>query len=888
MRVSGIGPKPCQIMLIGEAPGEQEDRTGKPFQGASGQELTRYLERININRSDIYITNLVKTRPPNNTDPTQEMIDADDPELLQELLQVDPKIVVCAGRIATRRFLPDADMESAHAIPQTIRSEETGLEFTVLPVYHPAAGLHSPELQSMLTYDFGQLRELLDGRLLVGGVHDEWAGREDYRDLSSDPRSLRSALDATVHVSENDSDSIVAIDTEGHPGSAWGLSISSKPGTGYVVRAGSLSIPAVQEVVNNSLVVLHNSLWDLPILQEMGITVPNFVDTMVMAYNLRIEPQGLKPLAKRHAGMVMHDYTDTMAPAEAKITEQYLRRAYASSLTPCPDCKGQCVIFTLTKKGADKITKCKTCKGEGYLEKYPPTSEVVWENGEPKLYTPRSVSKSIKAILESESAVQRKRWNDLSSTSRAPLEAIIGKMRESTMDDLPVEQAVWYSARDADSTLRVYYALESGIKRMALEGVLSLDCSVIPIIERMQANGFLLDVPYFYQLDAELATDMEKAERRLEELAGKYVNPGSGKQVADLLFRQLGLKSKKLTKSKVLESTDDKSLEGLRLDYASQPEAVEILDLIGDYREAGKLRGTYTIPLPKLVDPNGRIHTRLMVTRTETGRIASKSPNLANQPTRSDRGKKIRHGFVAPPGMLLGSWDLDQIEVRVLAHESGDSSLIQAFHEGKDVHRLTASRVFQIPESEVSSSQRSSAKSIKFGVIYGISSMGLLAQMQLRGLTYTQDDCQDLIDTYFKVYPGIQAYMEDRKAEARRFGYVRDYYGRIRYVTGIQSTIPKIREEAARFAGNFPIQSFASGIFKKILHRLQTDTLPMLRIAMRIEPLMQIYDSCELEFTEGFENVVDTQIVDAFSSTVDLKVPITANGKWGTRWSDCK
>jgi len=275
-----------------------------------------------------------------------------------------------------------------------------------------------------------------------------------------------------------------------------------------------------------------------------------------------------------------------------------------------------------------------------------------------------------------------------------------------------------------------------------------------------------------------------------------------------------------------------------------------------------------------------------------------------NQPTRSELGKGIRHGFIARPGYLLGAWDLDQIEMRILAHESEDENLLRLFNEGAecpvakqfgkctchDIHRFTASKVFGRSPDEVSDEERSSAKNVGFGIVYGVTAEGLQLQMYLRGKNTPLEECQRMIDDYLKVaYPGVLRFMETKFTEARRWGYVRDMFGRVRYVTGVWSQLEWVQSAALRQAGNFPIQSGAQGVIKLAMAGVWQRVIPALRSAgCDIRPLLQIHDELVFEFPEGWEDAVDRMVLAEMSGAVRLRVPVGAKGHWGKRWSELK
>lgn len=910
MRCKGVGPLSAEIMIIGEAPGEMEERKGVPFVGPSGAELDRFLESVRLNRERMYVTNLVKERPPHNSDPTWWMIERDEPELLRELDMVSPKVVLTLGRFATRWFLGDVDMEHVHGIPHpATKGDWAGV---VLPCYHPAAGLHSADLQSLIAYDIAQLRALMAGEIKPHPVQDTLTPIYTLLDGTNPSRELQWKRHQQAFW--------VAMDTEGRAGAPWGLSYSVLPGSAAVVKAdNAVSLENVRKTMEGpyAKVILHNSLYDLGVLRDMGIDLRpgQYVDTMIMAYLLCVEPQGLKALAYRHAGAKQPAYMETVGPAQQLLARKYLEQVVAHQ---CRNCRGIGQTLQITKKvlksGKLKVStkevRCSECAGDG--TGWPrPEPQLVREKGKLKEYTPTAIGKSAANILKDADPASGngkevdlvKRWENLDPEARAVVEAKLGTMPEATLDDVPPDVAVHYSARDADITLRVYHSLAPKIKAMGLERVLEMDMGVVPMIDRMQSVGWLIRPEHFHSLTTEFEGEMKRVERDIKRMVGVYVNPSSPKQVAELLFDRLKLPVIKMNKSRTDEATDDKVLESLRM-KAPHP----VIDLLLHYRELHKLVGTYTRPMPLKADEHTRVHTNLRITRTASGRLASFDPNLQNIPARPkhgrDNGKRIRAGFVASPGMLLGSWDLDQIEMRVLAHASRDPNLVKLFRGGidcptalakgkckcHDIHLLTASLIYRIPIEDVTDDQRTMAKSIGFGIVYGITSKGLKAQMEMRGQNRTEDECQDMIDAYLNVaYPGVRDYMEDAAAEARRFGYVRDMFGRIRYLPAVHSTVSWVAEEAIRQAGNHPIQAGAQGIIKIAMRNVWERVLPLLwKRGYKIECLMQIHDELIFEFEDGLEDLVDPLIRRAFAEAVELLVPIGSKGHTSTDWSGLK
>jgi DNA polymerase-1 len=454
-------------------------------------------------------------------------------------------------------------------------------------------------------------------------------------------------------------------------------------------------------------------------------------------------------------------------------------------------------------------------------------------------------------------------------------------MPEADLDDIPLEDAVHYACRDADATLRIFPVLSRMIDEMGLREVYEMDLAVIPMVECMQSWGMKIDVPHFQQLDRKLTMMMAVEVDALCQLVPGLphdFNPNSPVQVADLLFRQLKLKPTKKT-STGKDSTNDKVLEALR---SSNP----VLPHILSYRELAKARDSFCRVMPRLVSDDGRIRCNLRVTRVSSGRLAATNPNLLAIPVRSDVGKEVRQGFVADDGYVLGGWDLDQAEMRYMADESQDEGLCSIFREGKvDVHTQTAADAFGKNPQDVTKIERYAAKRIGFGVITGITEVGLYDQMALAGAQgWTVDRCKDAIDAYFDLRKGVAVYMEACRAEARRYGFVRDRWGRIRYLPGVHSRIDSVRAEAERQSHSHKIQSGAQGLLKRAMAAMWD----WMRANPDIRPLLQIHDSMLLEVKADPDLMeeVDTAMQYYLTQTTPLTVPMGAKGGYAENWGE--
>lgn len=503
----------------------------------------------------------------------------------------------------------------------------------------------------------------------------------------------------------------------------------------------------------------------------------------------------------------------------------------------------------------------------------------------PKQHIIQRVHRVLKDIEDGKDVNVRERWKKIVEDPNVPglAECLreLGPMPEATLDDIPRHIAVRYAARDADATQRIAPFLEEKHAAMELGVVGEIDHAVINMIERMQTVGMPFDIPHFIALGHDMTRRMDDAVYRcwLSSEGYRAINPGSGDQVAALIFDYLKLPIRYMTDGGDRGSTDDKTLEGLR---KAHPVVAPMLD----YREFAKIRDSYAVTLPRLVSSDGRLRHEIKVTRVASGRLAGR---LLTVPTHSDVGKEVRRGFKPPPGHEMGTADLSQIEMGVMAHRSEDPALMKIFWSGEDIHSQTASEMFGLPISKLDPDKhRYPAKQVGFGIINGMTGRGLSEQFALRGVEgYSEKDCDHLIVEWFKIYPGVKAYMGDKATEARRYGYVRDMWGRIRYLPGIHSPDRWAVEEAERQAVNHDIQGSAQGIMKLGMAAVWNDVLPGIWAeGIWCEPLLQVHDELLMEMEEGTGDVVMSMVRDALAGAVKLKVPVKAKYTVGPNWGE--
>ena len=451
-------------------------------------------------------------------------------------------------------------------------------------------------------------------------------------------------------------------------------------------------------------------------------------------------------------------------------------------------------------------------------------------------------------------------------------EDVAGKgAKQLTFNQVDLEQAAPYAAEDADITLQLHDTLWSKLgDQPALKRVYeTIEQPLVPILLQMEETGVLVDRDMLATQSAELAARMAQLEAKAHELAGGPFNLGSPKQLQQILFEQLELPVIRKT-PKGQPSTAEDVLVELAEDY-------ELPAVIIDYRGVSKLRSTYTEKLPlQIAAATGRIHTSYHQAVAATGRLSSTDPNLQNIPIRTPEGRRIRQAFVAPPGHVILAADYSQIELRIMAHLSGDKGLLAAFADEQDVHRATAAEVFETPLDAVSDDQRRSAKAINFGLMYGMSAFGLAKQLGI-----TRGEAQEYVDLYFDRYPGVKRYMDDTRASARESGYVETVFGRRLYLPEINARNVNRRQYAERSAINAPMQGTAADIIKLAMIRVANwlaNTKPEARM------IMQVHDELVFEVSAAAVDEVRDNVVELMGTAAELSVPLKVDAGTGSDW----
>ena len=451
-------------------------------------------------------------------------------------------------------------------------------------------------------------------------------------------------------------------------------------------------------------------------------------------------------------------------------------------------------------------------------------------------------------------------------------EDVAGKgKKQISFADVMLEQAVAYAAEDADITLRLHRALRPRIAAIPeLEKVYTeIEVPLVPVLRQMEANGILVDAGRLGELSRQMGREMTELVKQAHAEAGRVFNLDSPSQLIKILFEELGLKAKQKTPSGK-PSTNEDALE----EIADQHPLPRI---ILDYRTLAKLKSTYSDKLPEQINPDtGRIHTSYHQAVANTGRLSSSDPNLQNIPIRTEQGRKIRQAFIAPDGWTVLSADYSQIELRIMAHLSGDEGMLRAFRNGLDIHRATAAEVAGKSVDEVSSEERRSAKAVNFGLIYGMGAHGLA-----RNLGINRKEAAAYIETYFARYPGIRRYMEQTKLAAREQGFVETLFGRRLYMKEINSPRWGLRAGAERAAINAPMQGTAADIIKLAmldLHRWLSGKDDQIRM------LLQVHDELVFEVREDCLARYQSEIVERMSAAAKLDVPLLVEAGSGANW----
>ena len=454
-----------------------------------------------------------------------------------------------------------------------------------------------------------------------------------------------------------------------------------------------------------------------------------------------------------------------------------------------------------------------------------------------------------------------------------PIEDLIGSKgkKQGNMRDLPAEAVYKYACEDADVTLKLQRVLKKELDDSGASSLFyDIEMPLVPVLAYMEKNGVSLDTEALKETSQHFTARMNQIEKEIYQLADMEFNVSSPKQVGEVLFDKLKIVNKAKKTKTGQYVTSEEVLEGLRSKH-------DIVGKILDYRGLKKLLSTYIDALPLLINPKtGKIHTSFNQTVTATGRLSSSNPNLQNIPIRNEDGKEIRKAFIPEEGCEFFSADYSQIELRIMAHLSGDKNMIDAFQEGDDIHAATASKVYKIGLDEVTREQRSKAKTANFGIIYGISVFGLAERMNV-----PRSEAKELIDGYFATYPQVKEYMDKSIERARENGYIETIFGRKRFLPDIHSHNAVVRGYAERNAINAPIQGSAADIIKvAMVHIYQR----FLSEGIRSKMILQVHDELNFSVYPEEREKVQQIVIEEMEKAYAMQVPLRADCGWGKNW----
>lgn len=455
------------------------------------------------------------------------------------------------------------------------------------------------------------------------------------------------------------------------------------------------------------------------------------------------------------------------------------------------------------------------------------------------------------------------------------LDDLVGKKNALSLELIPLEKLSVYSCEDADYTFRLMKKLEGYLERDKLMNVFKkIEIPLIPVLAEIERSGVKIDLNLLKNLSKEIKDKIKGVEDNIYQLAGPRFNINSPKQLKEILFDKLKIASSDIRKIKTGFSTAASELEKLK---GKHP----IINLISEYRELIKIESTYIDALPRLIEPKtGRVHTNFNQAVTATGRLSSSDPNLQNIPIRTDLGNKIRKAFISEKGRKIVSVDYSQIELRVIASLSNDERMIESFNKGEDIHTRTAAEIYGRLLEEVTPEMRRDAKTVNFGIQYGIGAKGLSESVGI-----SLEEAENFIKEYFKIYAGVKRYIEETIALARNLGYVETLFGRRRYLPEIVSNVDQIRKAAERMAINMPIQGLSSDLMKLAMIEIYSKIISGNEA---VKMILQIHDELLFEIREEKVGEISEKIRDIMENIIKLKAPIAAEVKVGDNWGELK
>jgi len=846
--VPATGALPAELAWVGEAPGWREVVRKQPFVGESGSVLWQLASRhAGVGRAGSYVTNWHKTvleaLLKKQYEKHPEQMDGWTDYLERELALVKPKTVVALGGYAVRALLG-----SEYSLFWTNGVPIDRGDLVVVPVVHPAAGLHESTLLEKTTQGLQGLRRWLRGEI----VARPWT---KWQPVGSTTRELAPPSQRGLRV---------AIDTEGTPDEPLCLTFSIDGSNATIIyTAEQEKLAAFQAWLRDAqpVLIFHNAAYDAAVLEAMGIWVwgNEIVDTMILAYNLQDIPRDLKNLTRRELGVHMDEYESVVQPyldAEMAEWRQRLMEAVADSLNYEP---------VLTPKGKQRM------KGGQ------PVYKLVGSE--------RSLSIHKHLTRGQQLSLDETRWG----------ENEVGKLHHlgNALSLVPAEVAVPYAGKDAIVTSALEPLLQKRIDAEGLRGVAQLDHQILPLMRSMQDTGLHLDIERYWQVLGKVSTRKTEVVEEIRQLVGlDDFNPGSSKQLSEYIDRETNMTLVKLTKGGAV-STNSDVLAQLKHEHP-------LIPLILEYRELDKYEGTYLLPSGQLIreTPNRgwRLFPQLSQTSVVSGRLAAYRPNVLAWPARTKLGLEIRSIFTAPPGCVLGSWDFSQIELRIVAALAQDSVMLDAFLSGKDLHTNLASKLFGVSYETVDKlTQRTPCKTVHYCLLYGGGGGKVYEELRSMGITaFTRDDCMKLVDDTWKLYSRTGSFLASAAQEARQRGFVTTILGRRRFLSGVQLVagrdewdIRNVSLEAGRQAGNFKVQGAASEIIKRAMVGVWEEVLPAVP-GFRL--WLQIHDELMGELPAAAWDDANRRMVEVMTrdSWITSPIQIETEGKFGACWADLK
>lgn len=915
--ILGDGPtgNDCDLMIVGERPGGEEYEAGRSFVGPAGRELWDRLRRIvGLRRARCYTTNLVKTfsvKPPSKAE-----ILRDQWRLQAELYKVRPRVILTVGYHAARWFLPqfaevNGDLFHGLAFDYHYGRFPPG-QALLVPACHSAAALRQPDrFQNQFTQDLEALAAVLQGRRHAHVVHP----------LVPYHVGLASVLAQS---------GALGFDSEGYPRDPQCLTLSNWHNEVACVEtfeqgAKTKALPLVQDAFDQALTIdIHNAKSDVKLAHALGLrlSMRKVRCTMIMAYLLGL-PQSLKTLSYRLLGYEMGSYEDLVQPLDDALVRHTLGATHETQSQRVRDWREAVARATAAAKAEAKsrrqghtqaATAART-RASSQVEgrpshhrrgDHPGPSRYRCGDGRREVaadqvqrpaggaaegpapappFPPRALTSIAGILTKPADQTLRQRWTGSKFYLLQPLPP------EPTWKDAPKAERTAYAMGDALAHREVARRLWPRICARGLERAYALDMGVLPWLIRSEEVGMACDGEALQALSKQFQEEYDTTCQQISRLAGHDVNPRGGEQVSTVLFEELGIRPTRLTKSKKHYTTADKYLKARRPEHP-------IIPLVISARQLSKYKSTYTDKLPGML-VEGRYHHDWRHTTAATGRLAEQiiilipkhdptSRDKHGKQIRMDRAKAIRNAFYATFGHRLVAVDLSQIELRVMADVSQDRRLMEAFLRGEDIHAQVAADLLGAPrkkEQQDESAHRLPAKTVNFGIINGMTEYGMLDQLHEAGqLHWTIDDVRDLLDEWFKVHRGVWEYWQRQITSCERLGYVKDMFGRRRYISAIWSQDERIRKEAERQT-LMPIQAGADGISKVWGARIWKDVIrPRQRRGIYAEPWVREHDATTLEVARREADDVRREMLALVPDL--LSVPTTAEGKIGVRWGE--